>query len=979
MTALIGRIHEIELLDQALRAARNGAGRFVLLTGEAGIGKSRLVAEVRARAIAEQFEILQGHCFEQDLSFPYAPWIDALRDFLALKSATETNETLGALASELVKLLPELALLIPELKPTPSLDATAEKHRLFESLGRFVASQAASNPSLIVLEDLHWSDESSLELLHFFARRISALPIFLVGTYRSEEISPRLSHHLAELDRERLVEEIRLAPLSRDEVEQMIRASLKTENHSAYLLDELARLTEGNPFFIEEIVASLPQANELDKLQIPRSIQDSVRHRVEQLPESTRQILSLAAVIGDQFDFGLLQEIAAQDEQSLLGILKELIAAQLIVEQSADQFFFRHALTREAVYATPMLRERKAMHQTIGETMERLAGARTDAAAAQLAYHFYGGGVWQKAMQYSQRAGEQAQALYAPREALTHFTHALDAAQNLGIPAPRASLRGRAQVYEVLGEFDYAHADYGAALESARREENRIDEWQALIDLGFLWQSRDLERAGEYYLRALELARNLGDSSVLAQSLNRVGNWLLNRGRAREALPFHQEALSLFRDLNDRHGVARTMDLLSVMSFQLGDVVQGTAYLEQAIPILRDVDDRQALVNTLTNLAALAHFETEVLGELSYPHLADLSEEALQIARGFNWYQGEVRALIPGAMSLGQAGDYARALEWLSRANAIMEVIRHRESFARFQLTSGQVLMGLLAWTDAGQRFESGLALAQELGSGFLTLLAIARIATVSVRQNDLVRAKELLNASLPAEYSERRMTIPLRRLWSGRAELELAQGNPGRALEIVERLLASTANLAQYGTHAVPYLARLRAQALAALGRMEEAESELQGTLPVALKHGQHPMLWRLHADLGKVYRAIGRRDDAVREFSSARTIIRALAENIPDAALRDNFLRQALAAIPAAPALTARQIAKKEFGGLTAREREIAALIAQGKSNRAIADELVISEKTAERHVANILSKLGFNSRTQIAVWAAEKGLDK
>jgi DNA-binding NarL/FixJ family response regulator len=137
--------------------------------------------------------------------------------------------------------------------------------------------------------------------------------------------------------------------------------------------------------------------------------------------------------------------------------------------------------------------------------------------------------------------------------------------------------------------------------------------------------------------------------------------------------------------------------------------------------------------------------------------------------------------------------------------------------------------------------------------------------------------------------------------------------------------------------------------------------------------------MLWRLHADLGSVYRAMGRRSDSVREFSDAQTIIQELANNIPDAALRDHFVKQALASIPAAPALTPRRIAKKEFGGLTARERGIAALVAQGKSNREIANELVISEKTAERHVANILSKLRFKSRTQIGVWAAEKGLGK
>jgi DNA-binding NarL/FixJ family response regulator len=977
---MVGRDSELDALGQALRLAQQGAGRCIVVAGEAGIGKSRLVAELRTRAIAERWIILEGHCFEQDLSFPYAPWTDALRAFLATRTISEIRELLGSLASEFVKLLPELSLLLPGLQPNPPLDAGSEKRRLFETLARFVAQLAQSQPLLVVLEDLHWSDEQSLELMHLLARRASSLPMLFVGTYRSEDIPPRLAHHLAALDHNRLADEIRLAPLSRDGVEQMVRTTLDAAHAMIPAkLDVLVPLTEGNPFFVEELLKSLVEAGGFDQLQVPRTIQDSVGRRVEHLPEGVRRVLSFAAVMGDQFDFGLLQTVAGQDEQSLLLILKELIAAQLIVEQSADQFAFRHALTREAVYTSLMLRERKAIHQTIGEALERLAGARTDASAAQLAYHFYQGGVWQKAMPYSQRAGEQAQALYAPREALTHFTQALDAAQNAGIPAPRISLRGRAQAYEVLGEFDHARADHEAAIESARQEENRADEWQALIDLGFLWQSRDLERAGEYYQRAVELARELGNSSILAQSLNRVGNWHLNRGRALEALPLHQEALSLFQERNDRHGVARTMDLSAIVSFRLGDVIQGTTYLEQAIPILRDVDDRQALVNTLTNLASLAQFETEVLGELNYRHLADLSKEALQIARGFHWSQGEARALIPGAMNQSQAGDYARALEWLGRANAILEAIGHRESFARLHLTSGQILIELLALTEARQRLEAGLALAQELGAGFLTLSAIARLATASVLQNDLVRAQELLDTWLPTEYPKARLTIHERSLWGGRAQLELAQGNPGRALEIIEWLLASTVNLAQHGPHAVPYLSRLRARALAALGHMQDAEAELQGTLPVASRQGQRSMLWRLHADLGNVYRAMGRRDAAERKFSSARTIIRDLANNVPEGALRNNFLKQALATLPPAPNLTPRQVAKREFGGLTAREREIAALIAQGKSNREIADELVISEPTAERHVANILSKLGFNSRTQIAVWAVEKGLGK
>ena len=367
------------------------------------------------------------------------------------------------------------------------------------------------------------------------ALRFPFWSLVLTGAKNS---SPRVAYHLLELYRAHLAEEIQISPLTRPEVIRMAQAILRTERaiHPGWL-DRLMLLSEGNPFFVEEMIQSLrePAAapGEWKPLPIPRGIQQTVQRRIEGLADGTRRVLSLASVIGERFDFGLLQEMAGEDELTLLHRLKELIAAQVIVEKGEDQFAFGHALTREAVYATLMLRERKAMHRTIGETLERQAGGRADAPAAQLAYHFYQAGVWQKAMGYAQRAGEKAQALYAPREALTHFSHALDAARELGIPAPLSALRGRAHASEVLGDFDGARTDHEAVLESARHGTNRVDEWQALIDLGFLWQSRDLERAGQYYQHALELARNLGDSVILAQSLNRVGNWHVNRGGAR--------------------------------------------------------------------------------------------------------------------------------------------------------------------------------------------------------------------------------------------------------------------------------------------------------------------------------------------------------------------------------------------------------------------------------------------------------------
>jgi tetratricopeptide (TPR) repeat protein len=690
-------------------------------------------------------------------------------------------------------------------------------------------------------------------------------------------------------------------------------------------------------------------------------------------------VLRIAATIGERFEFGLLQEITHQDESELLGLLKEMITAGLVVEESADRFAFRHALTRATVYEMPMQRERRSTHRLIGETIERSYGNRAGAAAPQLAYHFYQAGVWDKAVQYSVQAGERAQALYARRETLFHFTHALDAARYLDVAPPRSCLRGRAQAYDAGGDFDHALADYEASLDWSRREVDRAGEWQALVDLGLLWQSRDLERAGAYYQEALELAQGLQDPSLLAQSLNRIGNWNLNRGRVDEALPAHQQALDVFRRSDDRRGTAQTLELLGMGSYQVGQVSQGTRYLEQALPILRELDDRQALINTLTNLAFRGLLETEVLGETDCRQLVELGEEALQLARSANWRQGELRVLISLAGAFVQAGNYARAIELLSWAKSLAEESRGRESLVRLQMTHGSVFMDLLAWSQARQHFEAAVATAQELGSGLLGLAATARLVSALIAQNELEPAQELLNLSLPRDFPDDRAPSLQRRLWYLRAELEREGGNSRRSLEIVDWLLATTVGLAEHGPHAVPLLSRLRGRALAALGRLDDAEAEFRNTLVVASRQGRRPMVWRLHMDLGRVYRSMARHEEAEYEFATARAGIAELATSVPEGPLRDEFWQQASAMLPAAHVPTARQAAKTEFGGLTAREREVAALIAQAKSNREIASELVISEKTTERHIANILSKLRFNSRTQIAVWAVDKGLRK
>src|SRR6266480_6653788 len=240
----------------------------------------------------------------------------------------------------------------------------------------------------------------------------------MIFTYRNDEVHLSLIHWLAQFERERLAQELTLVKLKQNDVEAMLNAIF----HKQYpihrdLLDSLYTLTEGNPFFIEEILKSLIATGELvftngkwvgrssHEVRIPRNIQDAVQQRIKRLSEASKQILTLASVTGHRFDFALLQQLTQDDEQQLLAVMKELIAAQLVIEESADQFAFRHALTQQAIYTQLLVRERQALHGAIAETLEQLSTSPSlrERYLGDLASHCYEAGMWEKAMAYSQQ------------------------------------------------------------------------------------------------------------------------------------------------------------------------------------------------------------------------------------------------------------------------------------------------------------------------------------------------------------------------------------------------------------------------------------------------------------------------------------------------------------------------------------------------------------------------------------------------
>jgi DNA-binding NarL/FixJ family response regulator len=1000
---VVGRASIIERVHGLIDALDRSGVSVALLAGEAGIGKSRVALEAKLYAAARGFTVIEGACFPRDRSCPYA----LLMDLLKPRSVDELHppmlERLAPYARDLRPLLPDLVAATDVSMPRPEPDSELTRRRLFDALAQIVIDEASARPVLVLVEDLHWCDETSLDVLLHLVHRAGRRPLLLLGTYRNDELEPALRRWLAELDRERLAQEYALSPLNRGEVATMLHAMIgATETVSPDVVDAIDTLAEGNPFFVEELANSLPRSTDRrmeagvppipvqreNSWQIPRSLHASVAQRVDRLSDEARDVLRVAAVVGRRFDFDLLARVAGADETRLLALIKELVGASLVVEESPHVFTFRHALIQQAVYGDLLGRERITLHRLIAEQTEEIDEGAAEHHLPDLAFHYARGEVWDKALVYARRAGEQALRVYAPGPAVEHFTRALEAAERLArssmddgaelVASLRPGLyRGRARAFETLGDFDRALVDYETAVDLSREAEDPRAEWQSLLDLGMLWSARDYLRAGPFFQSALERARALGDPDLLARSLNRVGNWRANTSEPWQSVPMHEEALSLFEQLGDRDGTAETLDLLGMARFLSAEISTGLHYFERAAALFRRHNDRRGLSSALAMLASRCGFhdlDCFAAGAECVDQALRDGEEALQIARSIHWRAGEAFALFQIGLLLGQRGEFDRALAMASDSLRVAEQIDHPQWTAAAHFTLASLHVELLDGDAARRHAERALVFGRRLGSSFWIQLGTSLLACAHILRRDLDGADAVLS-TLPALDQ----AAPVRSLggwWRTFAsiQLALARGDPALALRLDEFLTRPPVE--GDPPRDTPRLALARGQAQIALNRLAEAESTLTMAREAARRQNARPLLWRVHVAVGTLYRARSMQDEARQEFALARSLIEDLAAQIHEPALHGGFLQNATAMLPRAFRLSPQRTLAARFGGLTAREREVAVLIGRGQSNREIAATLVLGERTIETHVSNILAKLGAGSRREIAAWIVAQG---
>jgi class 3 adenylate cyclase/tetratricopeptide (TPR) repeat protein len=906
-TPLVGRSDELRALEACLDELRRGRGQIAAVVGEPGIGKSRLLAESRARSADLRRARCQAFAHEGALSYGLARRL--VRGLCELAD-DEPEATAGArLRARLEGLdclvaYPALALLLslpldPEDGQRLAGLPPQELQRVtFDAVAELVGRLAASSSLVLELDDLHWADPSSIDLVLELMTLAEHGPILFCCAFRPERDAPSWAlRERAARDFPHRYTEIVLRPLSEAASAELVAHLLDLEELPSGLRDVLERAA-GTPLWVEELVRTLVErgllarqdggwrvAADLRAVEIPDTLQALIVARIDRLG-GARPTLQTASVIGRRFGQRVLERVAANGPR-LAQHLRMAERADLVRELAVipeREYGFKHVLTQEAAYATLLVRRRRELHRRAAEALEALYPERIDELHAVLAHHYARAEAWAEGLEHARAAAVAAQASYANREALEQYSQALTMAEQaertgLGPAARHGLFEARAQVYEVLGEFEPARADYEAALALAEEVGDATAEARLLATLGTLWGGhRDYQRGLELTRRAAAVAEAAGDRRGLAEAGVRVGVLRLNLAQMVACRRELERSLGLFRELGDEPGQARTLDVLAMATLCAGDFDQAVTYGREAIPRLRALGDRWTETSSTVTLG------------LSLAYRGERSEAAASLRRAIT-VCAEMGAR--GAVSYAKHiyaeamepfGAYELALREASEGLWIARELGHREEIAANLRTIGRVhrLCGDLS--GARRLHEEMLAAARELGAGGWIAEALGELGQDAAQAGDSELASTLLAEAVSTASEALKFIV---RALLGQAELALRMGRPAEALAAARRFREAAPRFRVLG----PDAWRVEGEALAALGRVDEALAALRRAKAGAVAIGAEPPRWQACLALSDLLRATGRADEAALELAEALTSLEAVASSLTDPALRQAF----------------------------------------------------------------------------------------
>jgi transcriptional regulator with XRE-family HTH domain/tetratricopeptide (TPR) repeat protein len=872
-TPVVGRDYELGQLRGLLARLAAGGGHVVLVEGEPGIGKSRLVGELARYARGHGIPTLATRCYEIERAMPYQPVIDLVVQGLAL-APQAALETLPPVS------LAEIAALVPTLRQQTEVPALsqdfpeARQARLFRAIEQLFDALAAGRQLVVIADDIHWADDASARFLHFFAREAALKARLVLIAYRAEELAgdERLAALVDSLRREPHARRLPLARLGLAETQALLGGDLA-------LAERLHRETDGNPFFLTSMLHAL-HAGEISvdapgDLPLPEALTAAVRTRLAHVPEGARHALDVAAVLGGKFDFESLLAVTKDPEPALLEALETLIGRRLLHEAADGTYDFSHDKLREVAYREISGARRKILHRTAAEALEasdavhRTAAEALEASGAsawperdaRLAEHYERAQVWDKALHHAWLAAERSQRLFALGDALRW----LDRAEALAAVRPDAlgarkladlyAWRGRVRAQ--AGQTAGAVADIRRVMADAEARADRTAARDALIQLGMTYRrGDDYDRANACLTKALAECRAMRDERAAADTLYHLGTVAWSNHRNGEAIAHHGEAVAVC----ERLGLA---NLVAVQAYHGSGEArfnnleprEAIACYERSIELARAIGDKSY---ESENLMMIGFANVGVMGLGDYAAAEGKFAAALEIAdrADLQWHRGPI---LLGRDNVGACkGAYGEAFSGMVRTLQWLEGLGQ----IRYQIMAcvflAQLLIDLGLYTAALEYSDRALALAAESKITFWRGQVRAMHALARLRLGDLDIGPELEREAVHCEARcERMQMLQCRRVL---AQLALARGEPAVCLSLAQTL-HETARVS--GLEEVAATAEhLRGEALLAQGRTEAAAEALAAARRGARRIGRA----RLILDIERATARLGEEAEADR-----------------------------------------------------------------------------------------------------------------
>ena len=757
-TQLIDRIEDMRLLREAADRAVSGEGGVFFLYGEAGIGKTRLTRELGAYARLRGMRVLYGRCpalFRMDGVPPYVLWSEVIKDYLQSSSPEQLYRVVGFYPGELSKLVPEIRQKLGAIPESLPISPEHGRDRLFEAVSQFVINISKEGPLLVILDDLQWTDQSSLLLLHYLARGVYREPLLLLGAYRDTDVDEKhpLSPVLTELNRERLLQSTQLKRMSFDDTSEMIKRILEQDDVPKEFCEHVFEKMRGNPFFTEEVIKSLKEEEviyregnkwkikDVSRIEFPKTVKGVIKTRVSRLDDECQNVLTLASFVGNDFSFEALCGVTGLEENMLLEIIEKMLKTELIKEtvtRGQDVYCFADVIVRDVVHEEVSHLRHKKLHSAVGSALEKTYAKKIDDHLGELAYHFLEGGDEDKALDYFLKAGEKAAKIYANDEAVSYFKSAFKLLEE-----KEGEPREKGQVLERLGDIKRAVGEYDICIKYWNDTLvlwTQLNEKVAVARLhhklaNAFWEVKR-EKAKEHYDQALKLLETEPEGVELASLYSDKARALWHSGEMTDSLSLAEKALELAKRLKAFEVIASSYTNLALVFESTGDMKKAVECLEKALKISLDNGYAEAACRIYNNLAvSLPAEENE--------RIFECVKKGFELAKRVGCVHWISWLGVGLAYAYAGMGDMDKAVPLTEESVALNRKTGSLHDLCYSLNTLGLFCQCLGEWNKSEQFYKEALSISQEIDSFNMRAMSLGQFGWFYFERGEYDKAKE--------------------------------------------------------------------------------------------------------------------------------------------------------------------------------------------------------------------------------------------